>query len=143
MELIFNWLQDLVQVLHNAALDDQKYAEAGIQLCERVLAQFSDEDEYFNEHFRADLGEFYYMGGCAEDGERVLLELIRDRPHRSAGYVTLAQILERGARRGDDSIDPRRALRLLEEAESWPVSDGRDWDLAVRLKDLRDMVASR
>jgi len=135
-QVLFNWLQDFALELHNAALDDARYADTGVQLCEGVLIQFPDESELFCLNFRADLGEFYYLAGHPREGERALLDLIHDHPDRSAGYARLSDILANGARPGDGSLDPDRAQKLLEDALARPVTDAADYDLETRLKDI-------
>lgn len=123
--------------LHNAALDEARYADTGVRLCEHVLRQFPDESELFRLNFRADLGEFYYLAGRGEDGERALLDLIRDHPDRAAGYARLADILANGARPEDGSLHPHRAQKLLQEALDRPVVDAADYDLEARLNEIR------
>ncbi len=137
-QVLFNWVQDFALELHNAAVDNARYADTGVQLCEDVLHHFPDETELFRLNFRADLGEFYYLAGRPQDGERVLLNLIRDYPDRAAGYARLSDILAYGARRHDTPRDPQRAEKLLEDALARPVTDASDCDLATRLDDLRN-----
>jgi len=137
-QLLFNWVQDFALELHNAALDNACYADLGVQLCEDVLQQFPGESELFLLNFRADLGEFYYLARRDEQGERVLLELIRDYPDRAAGYARLADILAHGARKGETAIDPLRAQTILEDALARPVTDASEYDLENRLEDLRN-----
>ncbi len=137
-QVLFNWVQDFALELHNAAVDNARYADTGVQLCEDVLHHFPDETELFRLNFRADLGEFYYLAGRPQDGERVLLNLIRDYPDRAAGYARLSDILAYGARRHDTPLDPQRAEKLLEDALARPVTDASDCDLATRLDDLRN-----
>jgi len=137
-QVLFNWVQDFAIELHNTAVDNATFADTGIQLCEDVLKQFPDETELFRLNFRADLGEFYYLAGRPQHGERILLTLIHDYPDRAAGYARLSDILAYGARRQDPPLDPRRAEKLLEEALARPVNDAADCDLAQRLDDLRN-----
>jgi hypothetical protein len=135
---LFNWVQDYEMELHNAAIGEPRYAEAGARLCEQVLAQFRGETGLFHLNFRADLGEFHYLAGRAEEGESVLLALIHDHPDRAAGYARLADLLAPGARPGDGAVDRQRAEKLLEEALARPVTDAADYDLRGRLEDLRE-----
>ncbi len=95
---LFNWVQDYTLELHNAALDEPRYAEVGVRLCEQVLAQFRSETGLFHLNFRADLGELHYLAGRAEEGERVLRALIHDHPDSAVGYARLAELLAFGAR---------------------------------------------
>jgi hypothetical protein len=45
-----------------------------------------------------------------------------------------------GAHRADGPIDPQRAQRILEDAIARPVKDAADYDLEVRLQELRDSI---
>ncbi len=137
-QFLFNWLQDFAVELSNAALDDAVYAQAGINLCRQVIAQFPDESQEFRICFRADLGQFYFLADRREDGDQALLELIRDYPDHAIGYVRLADLLGSGVRSGDPPLDLPRAITLLEQALDTPVTDAADYDLEARLADLRD-----
>jgi len=135
-----DWVQDFALELYNTALDEIRYAEIGIGLCRDVISQFTDENELFRLNFRADLGQFYYLARRAEEGERVLLDLIHDYPDRAAGYARLADILAYGARPEDAAHDPQRAAALLERALARPVSDAAAHDLQNRLDNLRNSL---
>jgi hypothetical protein len=134
------WLYDFAETLYHLARDEPRYAGMRVRLCEDVLDQFPDEDDLFLENFRSALGESLYLAGLDEAGERILLELIRDRPHRSVGYATLAEMLGRG-RRGTPPIDLPRAVALLERALARPVEDAPDYDVEFRLEDMRRSLA--
>ena len=139
-QCLFNWVQDLGIELHNAAIHAPRYAADGVQFCEDILAQFVDEDDLFQRNFRTDLGLFHFLAGCSDDGEEVLLSVIRDYPDSAVGYVRLAELLGEGVRRDDKPIDPQRARRLLEDAIARPVKDAADYDLELRLQDLRATI---
>ncbi len=112
---IADWVQDFALDLHNAALDDVRYADAGIELCRKVLAQFPDEDELFHVNFRADLGEFYAYGARREDVPpdpprvQVLLESALARPVSNAADYDLQKRLDelRNAREDAAGEDPQ------------------------------------
>ena len=133
---LHDWLQDFALELYNAALDDVRCVDTGIQLCEKVISQFPDENELFRLNFRADLGQFYYMAKRDEQGERVLLDMIRDNPDHAAGYARLADILTFGVHDNRDPIDLPRAKSVLEQALSRPVNEAVEYDLKARLDDL-------
>jgi hypothetical protein len=135
---LYDWVQDFALELYNAALDEIRYAQIGIGLCQDILTQFPDENELFRLNFRADLGQFYYLAGRDTEGERVLLDLIRDHPDRAAGYARLAEILTDGVGPQDPPRDLQRAVQLLEAAIARPVSDAAAYDLQNRLDQLRD-----
>ena len=137
-QCLFNWVQDFALELHNAAVAERRYAETGVRFCQEVLAQFRDEDELFMLNFRADLGEFHFLAAQHNDGERVLLELIRDHPERAAGYARLADLLGYGPTPNSQPIDLQRAQALIEQALARPVTDAAQYDLKTRLADLRE-----
>jgi hypothetical protein len=137
---LFNWVQDFALELHNTALKERRYARIGVQLGEEVLAHFPGEGELFRTNFRADLGEFHFLAGENAEGERVLLELIRDHPDCTAGYVRLANLLGYGPTPNSGPIDRERACELLEQALARPVTDAADYDIEKRLAELRDQA---
>ena len=134
---LYNWIQDYLIKLQNVAVDQRSYAETGVRFCEEVLAQFPDEDELFLINFRSDMGDLLCLAGETERGERVFLELTRDYPDNAAGYACLADLLGYGPTPGSEAIDRQRAQRVLEEALARPVTDAADYDLELRLSDLR------
>ena len=136
-QALYNWIQDYLVEIRNAAVDERGCAETGVRLCEEVLAQFPDEDELFLINFRGDLGELLCLAGEPERGERVFLELIRDYPDTAAGYARLADLLGYGPTPGSEPTDRQRAQQVLEEALARPVTDAADYDLELRLSDLR------
>jgi hypothetical protein len=148
-QCLFNWVQDFELELLNAALEERRYARIGIQLCKEVLAHFHGEDELFRTnfranldefHFRANLDEFHFRAGENAEGEHVLLELIRDHPDSATGYVRLADYFSYGPTPDSEPIDRERALELLEQALARPVTDAADYDLEMRLAELREQT---
>lgn len=133
-EEMFNWTQDICEQLRNAALSRQAYAERGVLFCEQVIAQFSDEDRDYLDHFRCDMSDMLVLTGQRAQAEAILNEIIEARPDEAVGYVTLAGAL---TLRSNDEADRQRAAALLERALAYPVVDPEDWDLAARLEDLR------
>jgi len=142
-EYLYNWIQEFCLELHNAAQDDRRYAEHGRDLCQVVLAQFPDEDALFRINFRADLGDFLYLLGEDKQAERVFLDLIDDHPDDPAGYARLAEVLGHGPSRERGPIDVPRAIELLERALARPVEDPESYDLAARLRELRERSRSQ
>ncbi len=131
-----NWTQDYCATLYNAALTDAATAKVGVSFCQGILLQFSDEDSQFLNNFKASLGEFHYLAAEAQEGEKILTDLIYDYPQCAIGYAYLADML--GAAKynptGDAPVDLDRAIDLLEKALAYPVEDAADFDLEKRLK---------
>lgn len=130
--LLFNWTQDFSMELLQAAHQDARYAELGLRYLRELLDQFPDEDGLYRFNAQADQGEFLFRLGRGKEGERLLLDLIREHPEQAGGYCRLAEKLL--------ASDPKRALALLEQARDYPVRDARDWDLDERLEAARARV---
>lgn len=139
-QMLYNWIQDFELEVLNAALDEKGFAEMGARLCREVLERFPDEDELFVSNFRADLGEFLYLAGRPEEGERALRDLIHDRPDESQGYARLADMLAYGGRKNGPPLDLEGAIRVLEEALARPTEDADDFSLDDRLDELKRMT---
>ena len=88
-----NWTQDYCATLYNAALTDAATAKVGVSFCQGILLQFSDEDSHFLNNFKASLGEFHYLAAEAQEGEKILTDLINDYPQCAIGYAYLADML--------------------------------------------------
>ena len=141
---LVNWIQDYCAALHNVALNNEATAKAGASFCSQVLLQFPDESENLQENFRASMGEFHYLAGAPAVGEKVLTELIADRPHRAIGYAYMADMVgESKFNLGHDQpIDLPRAIHLLEQGLAYPVEDAEDYDLEKRLGWFRETEKS-
>jgi len=137
-QCLFNWVQDFSMALYNASLRDPRYAEAGICFMREVLDRFPDESDNLRMNFSCDIATLHFRCGQEKEGERLFREIIETRPYDSQGYVKLAD--ELGAFRAavdTRPVDYDRAIAVLEEALAKPVTDDEDWDLTLRLEDLR------
>ncbi len=130
-----NWTQDYCATLNNAALTDAAAAKVGASFCQGILLQFSDEDSHFLNNFKASLGEFHYLAAEAQEGEKILTDLINDYPQLAIGYAYLADMLGSAQYNpnADAPFDLDRAINLLEKALAYPVEDARAYDLEERL----------
>lgn len=131
---------EYIMALENCARDEPGRAETGVEFCDYLLAQFTGENDLFAENIRAYLGNFCFLAGEPERGEKVLRELINDRPHRTAGYANLADCLSATDYRWqpDKCLDKPMAIEVLRQALAHPVEDGADYDLPQRLRDLTE-----
>lgn len=137
---LYDWLQDLAEALHNAAIDDMEHARRGVRLCRTVIDHFTDEDPLFLRNFRADMGEFLFLAGDDAQGEHVLRHLIETFPRLSLGYVRLADVLEHRARNTASIDDLRLARNLLQQALQ-SADDADLYDVDHRLRDLQAQLA--
>jgi hypothetical protein len=130
---------DYVTQLDNASVHDPSCGATGVEFCEFFLRQFTDENPHHIENVRGALGQFHFRAGDPARGEETLRALIADLPHRSIGYAFLSDALgfHRYEWNGSRSLDPARAVAVLEEAVAAGVEDAGDYDLAARLNDMR------
>ncbi len=129
-----NWIQDFTMEIHNAAIDDPKYAEIGIRVIREVLDQFVDENLNTVLNFRCELGSLLFSAGRCEEGDAAFQTIIREHPDRACGYAQWSSALGCSTHA---MPDPARAIALLEQALAYPVVDAADWDIEARLEDLR------
>jgi hypothetical protein len=125
--------------LDDASVHDPKFGRTGVEFCEYVLKQFTDEIPVHRENIRGALGQFHYCAGDPVRGEEVLRALIAELPHRAIGYSRLSEALASDlySWHGSEPLDLKRALAVLEEAVAAGVEDAEDYELADRIEELR------
>ena len=89
-QCVFNWCQDFEEHLHNASIDEPRYAEIGRQYCEEWIGQFPDGSDLMQINFRRALGAFALRLGQADEGIGVLQGIVDRWPRNVWGYVALA-----------------------------------------------------
>jgi hypothetical protein len=134
-DLVFDYMVQL----DNASVHDPGCGATGVEFCEFFLRQFTDEDPHHIENVLGALGQFHFRAGDPVRGEMALRALIADLPHRSIGYAFLSDApgFHRYEWNGSRSLYPARAVAVLEEAVAAGVEDAGDYDLQVRLNDMR------
>lgn len=83
-----SWVQDYIAELHHAAPARPQLARDGIRVCQKLIDQFTEDDELTQMNTRTDLAEFLRFDGDTEASERVLLDLIAQYPTRRRGECT-------------------------------------------------------
>jgi hypothetical protein len=134
LQRIVNWDGDLELQLHNAALEDQRYAHIGEQFCREWLMQFQDEGDEKQLSFHRALGNFLLRSGDRR-GEEILVQITKRWPDSPWGYVALAD--EYTCQRRAGSPLPRdlaRARQWLERGLAM-AKESRE-ALQQRLRDL-------
>lgn len=136
-DLVFEYLEEL----RCAGRQNQRYGRIGVGFCDSVVDRFmaSLDDDRLDEAIGCARGELLIQSGEPLRGERFLLDLIEARPHRAAGYATLASALgqDRFAWHRGRPLDVARAVGILEEALAEGVEDADAYDLEKRLRELR------
>lgn len=86
-EFITNFIQDLEEILHNAAQDDSKYFSKRIQYCEEMLKLSDDSDELLIENTRRAIAESHFALGSTIECDRLFQKWLADDPTWGWGYI--------------------------------------------------------
>jgi hypothetical protein len=135
---IFNWCQDFEMCLHNASLDEQRWATVGLQYCTEWLGQFTDESEVNQVSVRRAKAGFHFALGEAAEGEVVLRTILDRWPKNVWGYVGLADAYSHLFYKDGPPVDYPRAIGLLEQGLAAVDKGDRDREaLQERLAEIR------
>ena len=140
---------DRIDLLSNLAGEAEGYAEGyadkGCEFCRFLLEQFTAECDNFQQNVGSHLGEFHFLAGRPNEGEKALLRVIQEHPDHAAGYVRLAGSLGDTPYSWNDGrpLGDVRAIDLLEQAVARPVVDGEDFDLEMVLEDMKQLLRPR
>jgi tetratricopeptide (TPR) repeat protein len=124
---LFNWTQDYVQEHIHVS---PGYVDAGIQLVDELLAQFVGETPTYRQNLAADKVAIYEIAERFDEAEHAAQAVIDAWPKNAIGYATLADIVRKRNRHDD-------AIAVIERALAVPVVDAREFEMKLRLKDLR------
>lgn len=139
LQSVGNWCGDFELQLHNAALDDRRFAQIGKQFCEEWLSQFPDEKERALLAFHRAHGNFLLRLGDPH-GEAVLVGITERWPESPWGWAALADEYACPNRAGSPlPRDLVRAREWLERGLS-KVTEDRE-ALEERLRDVRQSGA--
>ena len=127
-----SWLFSCIDLLRNLARQRREVADSGAEFLAQILQKFPGESQNNQHLFRADRGWLLAAAGRWDEATEEFERLIADFPNHAAGYVAWADALIE-----HDPGDPAKALEILERAADRPVDDGADWDLQVRIEELR------
>ena len=141
LEFLRNWAHDFADEARVAGFGDPRHAAQGLRFIDTFLEQFLDEDESLRLNLRAEAGTICFLAEQREEGERRLRMLMAEYPDRAIGYVTLSDALGFETDRGPSVEGRQRAADLLEQALAHPVVDAADFDVELRLRELRAMIA--
>ncbi len=138
-----NWCQDFRTALLNSSIKNREYAKLGVTYCSEFLEIFGvEDDKLFIDSFIGDIAEMYALSGDQDKGERLMRELIENEPQSAKGYAVLAQIISYRPKNGGRACIEEQ-IKILEQAQSYPVVDGKDYSLEDRLEDLKKENSGR
>jgi hypothetical protein len=90
LQSVFNWSQDFVTALNNAAIKDRRYAETGRTYVQEWLAQFTAEDASMQVGFHQTLATFQFLLGDVAGGEATLLAAVGRWPKEPWAHIHVA-----------------------------------------------------
>lgn len=135
--LVFDYLAELKR----AGRQNQRYARIGVEFCNKIVSLFFDslEEDRVDEVVGCAFGELLIQSGEPLAGERMLVDLLGERPHRAAGYVALATALgrDRFAWYRNRPLNVARGVELLELALAEGVEGAEEYEVEKRLLELR------
>ena len=133
---LYNWIQDLEEVLWNAGLRDRELLVARIALCEEALRRFPHEQQLMTENRRKALAETRFEVGEVDEAEELFRTWLAADPRWGFGWVAWAVCHFSPAVR-DAPRDYVKAEQLLREGYFTPGVRNRD-AIASWLKVLCD-----
>jgi hypothetical protein len=136
---LLNLCTDMEMSFINASTNNRDTAHKGIRFLEEFLLDFPDEDDLLLGSFRVTLAELYCRVGDQEAGEQLMREEIEGFPSRARGYVGMEIALSYRTRNGRPPAYAEQ-LQILEKARQNRVVDGDEYDLNLRIRDLRTMI---
>lgn len=139
---VFNWSGDMEMSLLNASINNENYAKKAIHYFEGFLAYFGEKGNRCTGNYKLALAECYCRISEYDKGKELMINLINEDPTRVQGYIGLEQVLSFQENSNSQDILKER-LNILKKANDFPVVDGHDYDLIVRIEDLEeDLIKS-
>ncbi|PKM47262.1 MAG: hypothetical protein CVV03_04420 [Firmicutes bacterium HGW-Firmicutes-8] len=93
-----NYVQDLEEQLHNAAVDNPQYLSKRIRYCEELLELCGDTDELLIENTRRALAESHYALGNKTECDRLFQLWLANDPAWGWGYIGWSDCYQFGAK---------------------------------------------
>jgi tetratricopeptide (TPR) repeat protein len=101
-EFVMNYVQDLDEQLHNAAIEKPQYLSKRIRYCEELLELCGDKDELIIENTRRSIAESHYALGNKQECDRLFRMWLTEDPAWGWGYIGWADCY----RYGTKNIEP-------------------------------------
>jgi tetratricopeptide (TPR) repeat protein len=137
-----NWLQDYQMLLEERSGMDIQALRDGLQFCREALKRFPAMDDLMRGNFEQTRAMLLIRSGRHAEGLSLLEEMIRRKPESAQGYVLLADMLSWEVRHLNLRPDWNRAEQLLRQAQM-TAKNCKDWDVDVRLEDLKKKLSKR
>jgi len=109
---LFNWVQDFLDELHNAGLDDLSFLKTRLAVIKTLLTRLEPDPSLLS-HFRSDLAETSFALGDPEKGDQMYREWLHEEPQWGWGWIRWSDCYYHFA--ADERKDPARAEQILKE----------------------------
>lgn len=136
---VFNWSGDVEMTLLNASFGNEDYTKKAIAFFEEYLKFFGKEDDIGTGNYKIALAECYCRADKQDKGEDLMADFIEKNPNKVQGYVGMEQVISY-RKKEPKNINLEERLNILKNAEAFPVIDGKDYDLDLRIKELEREV---
>jgi len=138
-QCLYNWVSDYELFFINSSIDNKEYAKKGIEFLNEYMSFFGDEDEHLTRSFQRNLAEIYCNAGDFEKGEQLSKKILASYPQDAASYITMETVIAL-----KPSVDLKSKLKerlqILMDAKQYPVTNGPDYDLDSRIKELQEKL---
>jgi tetratricopeptide (TPR) repeat protein len=114
---VFNWVQDFEMELHNAGLEDQRFFQERIALCETMIRRFPN-GRLSLANFKSALAASHFQLGDRECGDRLFRRWLDEDP-QNGPWVAWSDCYWIFA--AEQNKDAARAERILKEALATPA----------------------
>lgn len=84
---LFNYVQDLEELLHNAGVDNEQYIPTRIRYCEELLKLCGDKDSLLIENTRRAIADSHYALGNREECDWLYSMWLKNDPAWGWGYI--------------------------------------------------------
>ncbi len=133
--LLFNWCQDLMMALEEAARKEGKYYEKLIAYCEEFCRLFPETERSVMENIKRSLAEAYFGLGEPGRGEEEFKSLIGEYPDSAWAYIGWGDMYYLYRLNENIPSDYDKAKSIYEEALQRNLGDKEE--VLRRLEDLR------
>jgi tetratricopeptide (TPR) repeat protein len=154
-EFMINYVQDLEEELHNAAIEDPKYLHRRIHYCEELL-DVCDDDELIIENTRRAIAESHFALGNKEECDRLFRTWLAQDPAWGWGYIGWSDCYQYGTKniaadhvKAEEIINSglkeknlRDRADVVDRAIGIYADLGKDQQAAELEKELRELNAS-
>lgn len=134
-QFLYNWCQDLMMAMEEAAREENEYYKKLITYCEEFCKLFPETDKDVLENMKRSLAEAYFGLGMTERGEEEFKALVNEYPDSVWAYIGWGDMYYLYRLNEKVPADYDKAQSIYEEALKKDL-DSKE-EVLHRLEDLR------